>query len=48
MAKRDQAALDLKNTDVVAPADGIVAQADRLQVGQLVSASAPVLAMSTS
>jgi membrane fusion protein (multidrug efflux system) len=45
MAKRDQAALDLKNTDVVAPANGIVAQADRLQVGQLVSVSAPVLSL---
>ena len=45
IAKRDQAALDLKNTTIVAPADGVVAQADRLQVGQLVSASAPVLSL---
>lgn len=37
LAKRDQAALDLKNTTVLAPADGIVAQADRLQVGQYVT-----------
>ncbi len=37
LAKREQAALDLKNTTVVAPADGIVAQADRLQVGQYVT-----------
>ena len=37
LAKRDQADLDLKNTTVVAPADGIVAQADRLQVGQYVT-----------
>ena len=37
LAKREQAALDLKNTTVVAPADGIVAQADSLQVGQYVA-----------
>ncbi len=37
LAKRDQAALDLKNTTVLAPADGIVSQADRLQVGQYVT-----------
>ena len=37
LAKREQAALDLKNTTVVAPADGVVAQADRLQVGQYVT-----------
>ena len=37
LAKREQAALDLKNTTVVAPANGIVAQADRLQVGQYVT-----------
>ena len=37
LAHREQAALDLKNTTVVAPADGVVAQADRLQVGQYVT-----------
>ena len=37
LAKRDQAALDLKNTTVVAPDDGVVAQASRLQVGQYVT-----------
>ena len=37
LAKREQAALDLKNTTVVAPADGVVAQADRLEVGQYVT-----------
>ncbi len=37
LARQEQAALDLKNTTVVAPADGIVAQADRLQVGQYVT-----------
>lgn len=37
LSKRDQAALDLKNTTVVAPADGIVAQTGPLQVGQYVT-----------
>jgi membrane fusion protein, multidrug efflux system len=37
LARREQAALNLKNTTVVAPADGVVAQADRLQVGQYVT-----------
>src|SRR5205814_2125253 len=33
-ARRDQAALDLANTVVTAPAAGVIAQADRLLVGQ--------------
>ncbi len=37
LAKRDQAALDLKNTEVDAPADGVVSQTSRLQVGQYVT-----------
>ena len=37
LAKRDQAALDLANTTVTAPAAGVVAQADRLVVGQQVT-----------
>ncbi|MEO8666938.1 MAG: HlyD family secretion protein [Bauldia sp.] len=37
LARRDQAALDLKNTDVFAPADGIVVQTGSLKVGQYVS-----------
>jgi membrane fusion protein (multidrug efflux system) len=39
-ARRDQAALDLKNTDAYAPADGIVVQTGSLKVGQYVSSPA--------
>ena len=45
LAKRDQATLDLANTDVKAPGAGVVAQSDRLQVGQYVTAATPVLAI---
>jgi len=45
MAKRDQAALDLKNTTVIAPAPGVIAQADRLVVGQQVSPAIAVLSL---
>ena len=45
LAKRDQATLDLANTDVKAPSAGIVSQSDRLQVGQYVTAATPVLAI---
>ncbi len=45
LAKRDQAALDLKNTTVVAPAAGVVAQADRLVVGQPVAPSVAVMSL---
>jgi membrane fusion protein (multidrug efflux system) len=44
-AKRDQAALDLANTEVRAPNDGVVSQADRLQVGQYVTAATPILSL---
>jgi membrane fusion protein (multidrug efflux system) len=45
LAKRDQAALDLKNTTVTAPADGVVAQSDRLLLGQLISPSVSVMSL---
>ncbi len=45
IAQRDKAQLDLANTDVRAPSEGVVAQSDRLQVGQYVTASTPVLAV---
>jgi len=45
IAKRDQAQLDLADTSVKAPSAGVVAQADRLQVGQYVTAATPVLAL---
>jgi membrane fusion protein (multidrug efflux system) len=45
LAKREQAALDLKNTEVRAPAAGVVAQADRMLVGQYVSPSVAVMSL---
>ncbi len=45
LARRDQAALDLKNTEVRAPADGVVAQADRMQVGQYVTPAIGVMSL---
>jgi membrane fusion protein (multidrug efflux system) len=39
IAKREQAALDLANTEVHAPVDGIVSQTARLQVGGYVSSA---------
>jgi len=45
LAKRDQAALDLKNTEVRAPSAGIVSQAGRVQIGQYVTAATPALSL---
>jgi membrane fusion protein (multidrug efflux system) len=45
MAQRDQAALNLANTTVTAPEAGVVAQADRLLVGQQVSPATSVLTL---
>ncbi len=45
LAQRDKARLDLANTDVKAPSAGVIAQSDRLQVGQYVTAATPVLAL---
>jgi membrane fusion protein (multidrug efflux system) len=45
LAKRNQADLDLKNTTIVAPGAGVIAQADRLVVGQQVSPATAVLSL---
>ncbi len=44
-ARRDQAALDLANTTVTAPAAGVVAQADRLLVGQQITPAIAVMSL---
>lgn len=44
-AQRDQATLNLANTTVTAPEAGIIAQADRLLVGQQVSPATSVLTL---
>jgi membrane fusion protein (multidrug efflux system) len=45
IARRDQAALDLANTTVTAPAAGVVAQADRLLVGQQITPAIAVMSL---
>jgi membrane fusion protein (multidrug efflux system) len=45
LAQSDKARLDLANTDVKAPSAGVIAQSDRLQIGQYVTAATPVLAL---
>lgn len=45
LARRDQARLDLDHTSVAAPADGVVSQTDRLQVGQYIPTGTPVLSL---
>ncbi|HVY21318.1 MAG TPA: HlyD family secretion protein [Bauldia sp.] len=44
-ARRDQAALDLSNTTVTAPADGVVAQSDRLLLGQQITPAIAVMSL---
>lgn len=48
MAQRAQAALNLSRTTVRAPAEGIVSQIERLQVGGLTPAQLPVATLVTS
>ena len=45
LAALHSAELDLARTTVTAPADGIVSQTDRLQVGQYVTPAVPVLSL---
>jgi membrane fusion protein (multidrug efflux system) len=45
LAKAEQAALDLANTTVDAPGDGVISQTDRLQVGQYVTPGTAVVAL---
>jgi len=45
IAKRDQAQRDLDQTDVRAPADGVVSQTDRLMIGQYMPVGTPALAL---
>ncbi len=44
-AQRDQAAYDLARTIVYAPTDGIIAQVDKLQKGQYVTAGTPLFSL---
>jgi membrane fusion protein (multidrug efflux system) len=43
--RREQAMLQLRRTEVRAPSDGVVSQADRLQVGQMMVAGLPALSI---
>lgn len=45
MATREKAALDLARTTVYAPADGIVSQTGRLQVGTIMPSGVPLLSL---
>jgi membrane fusion protein (multidrug efflux system) len=45
LARRDQAALDLANTTVTAPAAGVVSQADRLLLGQQITPAIAVMSL---
>lgn len=48
LAKREQAALNLERTTVRAPADGIVSQTGRLQVGNITPSGVPALSLVVS
>lgn len=45
LARRDQARLDLDHTRVTSPAEGVVSQTERLQVGQYIPVGTPVLSL---
>ena len=45
LAKLAKARLDLDHTTIVAPADGVISQTDRLQIGEYVDTDAPVLTL---
>ncbi|CAN5252368.1 HlyD family secretion protein [soil metagenome] len=45
LAQRDQALLNIRRTEIRAPSSGIVSQADRLQVGQMLPQSLPALSI---
>jgi membrane fusion protein (multidrug efflux system) len=47
-AQRRKAALDLSRTEVRAPVSGTVSQADRLQIGQMMTAGLPALTLVAS
>lgn len=44
-AQRDKAALDLSRTERRAPVDGVISQADRLQVGQMMMSGLPAVTL---
>ena len=44
-ARREQAMLQLRRTEVRAPASGVISQADRLQVGQMMVAGLPAVSI---
>ncbi len=43
--QRDQALLNLRRTEIRAPVDGVVSQAERLQIGQMLPQSLPALSI---
>ncbi|MFX4827876.1 hypothetical protein ABTB65_19235, partial [Acinetobacter baumannii] len=45
IAQRDKANLDLTRTEMRAPVDGTVSQADRLQIGQMMITGLPAVSI---